>query len=413
MLGQAVLLALLSQSATATEGSAVESLPTYDYVVYSLVAVFLITFGGLMSGLNVGMLSLDELELEQKIATGTPAERKQASKILRVIDKHHWLLVSILLGNAACSETLPLILGFMFNEVISIVISVTFVLFCGEIIPQAFMTGPDQLKIAGRLVIFVRILMIVMAPISFPLSLLLDRFLGHTPRGVFSIDDLSSRVRLHRSHSQTEGPNGRATVLDPGQLNIIIGALQLKGKFVREYMTQINLVYSVCDTATLDANLMRQMRKLGHSRVPIYSGSQKERIYGYILIKQFIGRRLATPKPLRDSDIEVMRPIITTPDTDMLTLMYQFKESNCHIAIVVDPLRRLDKREFSGLEGDHTEPCLGIITLEAVFELILQVDILDEKDVSQSTRSSMLSGIVRKSQHPNPVKAPSPTAINF
>jgi hypothetical protein len=42
-----------------------------------------------MSGLNVGMLSLDELELEQKISSGTEEEKKMARRVLPVISDHH------------------------------------------------------------------------------------------------------------------------------------------------------------------------------------------------------------------------------------------------------------------------------------------------------------------------------------
>ena len=46
--------------------------------------------------------------------------------------KHHLLLVSLLLANAACMEALPIFLGYMMADWLAIIISVTAVLFFGE-----------------------------------------------------------------------------------------------------------------------------------------------------------------------------------------------------------------------------------------------------------------------------------------
>ena len=53
------------------------------------------------------------------------------------------MLVTLLLCNALCMETLPLFLDKMMPELFAILTSVTCVLFFGEIIPQAVCTGPN------------------------------------------------------------------------------------------------------------------------------------------------------------------------------------------------------------------------------------------------------------------------------
>lgn len=45
------------------------------------VASFCAAWGGLMSGLTVGLLSIDELELELKAMTGTEDEKRKAANI--------------------------------------------------------------------------------------------------------------------------------------------------------------------------------------------------------------------------------------------------------------------------------------------------------------------------------------------
>lgn len=85
-----------------------------------------------MSGLTLGLLSLDMMGLEVMKQAGTPQEQKYAKRIYPVIKRHHILLVTLLLGNAACVESMPIFLDKISNPVMAIVISVTAVLLFGE-----------------------------------------------------------------------------------------------------------------------------------------------------------------------------------------------------------------------------------------------------------------------------------------
>jgi metal transporter CNNM len=114
-------------------------------------------FAGLMSGLTVGYLSIDDLVLELKTSTGSGEEKAQAYKVLPILAHRHWLLCTLLISNAAAMETLPIFLNYLVPEYLAIIISVTLVLTFGEIIPQAICTGPDQVKIAAYLAPFTKV----------------------------------------------------------------------------------------------------------------------------------------------------------------------------------------------------------------------------------------------------------------
>jgi metal transporter CNNM len=144
----------------------------------NLFNLVLTAFAGLMSGLTVGYLSIDDLVLELRSSTGTDEEKQHACKVLPILADRHWLLVTLLLMNAFAMETLPLCLDKLVPEYLAIIISVTLVLFIGEVFPQAVCTGPDQVKIAAMVSPITRFLMLVSSPISKPLGALLDRLLG-------------------------------------------------------------------------------------------------------------------------------------------------------------------------------------------------------------------------------------------
>lgn len=98
-----------------------------------------------------------------------------------ILEHHHWLLVTLLLCNAAAMEALPLFLDKMMPGYLAIIVSVTAVLFFGEVIPQALCTGPNQLTIARYSAPMVNVLMYLTCIISYPIAKLLDYFLGeHT-----------------------------------------------------------------------------------------------------------------------------------------------------------------------------------------------------------------------------------------
>lgn len=106
------------------------------------VALVCTLCAGLFSGLTIGLASIDRLTLEIDAASDPEAAR-MSKRIFPVIDKHHWMLVTLLLFNALCMETLPLFLDKMVPEVWAVLISVTAILAFGEIIPQAVCTGPS------------------------------------------------------------------------------------------------------------------------------------------------------------------------------------------------------------------------------------------------------------------------------
>ena len=56
-----------------------------------------------------------------------------AKAILPILSQHHLLLVTLLLMNAAANEALPLFLDELVPSYIAIVLSVTIVLFFGEV----------------------------------------------------------------------------------------------------------------------------------------------------------------------------------------------------------------------------------------------------------------------------------------
>jgi len=128
--------------------------------------------------------------------SGTEQERQCAKQIIPLVKNAHYLLVTLLLCNAAAMEALPIVLDHLVHAITAVVISVTAVLFFGEIIPQA-VCSKHGLLIGTYMAWPVRILMLLTFPISWPISKLLDFVLGGEHSTLFRRSQLKALVSIH------------------------------------------------------------------------------------------------------------------------------------------------------------------------------------------------------------------------
>lgn len=79
--------------------------------VYLGVAIALVLLGGVFAGLTIALMGQDEIYLQVIATSGDGSEKKDATKVLRLLKKgKHWVLVTLLLSNVITNETLPIVL---------------------------------------------------------------------------------------------------------------------------------------------------------------------------------------------------------------------------------------------------------------------------------------------------------------
>jgi metal transporter CNNM len=150
----------------------------YRYLLTIAAIALCLTVAALAAGLTLGLLGLDPLLLLIKErAAPTEAERQMAQQLLPIVRQHHRLLVTLLLLNAVANEALPLFLESLVPPAVAVVLSVTLVVFFGEILPAAVFTGPHQLTLAHALLPLVRLVLWLLYPLAGPLAALLDALL--------------------------------------------------------------------------------------------------------------------------------------------------------------------------------------------------------------------------------------------
>ncbi|CAL5393032.1 unnamed protein product [Camellia sinensis] len=287
------------------------------FFIYAGISCGLVLFAGIMSGLTLGLMSLGLVELEILQRSGTASEKRQAAVIL---------------------PALPLYLDKLFNQFLAILLSVTFVLFFGEVIPQAICTRYG-LAVGANFVWLVRILMIICYPIAYPIGKILDCVLGHND-ALFRRAQLKALVSIH---SQEAGKGGELT---HDETTIISGALDLTEKAIdglklhlslleqtaEEAMTPIESTFSLDVNSKLDWEAMGKVLARGHSRVPVYSGNPKN-IIGLLLVKSLLTVRPETETPV--SAVSIRRIPRVPADMPLYDILNEFQKGSSHLAAVV------------------------------------------------------------------------------
>lgn len=163
-----------------------------------------IALSGTFSGLTLGLMSLDIIDLRVLIESGTRRERWYAQRILPVRRSGNWLLCTLLIGNTAVNSALAIITADLFGGLVGFLSSTIAILYMGEIIPQA-VCHRFGLIIGAYTIPLVRLLMYLTAPLSFTTAKVLDFLLGGEPVTRYNKSQLKSLLSIHGTQVNDDG----------------------------------------------------------------------------------------------------------------------------------------------------------------------------------------------------------------
>ena len=321
-------LLLQALAGTTDDRTPIHSLPSADYIIYSCVGVVLVLLGGLMSGLTVGLLGIDEISLELKIASGTKEEKAEALKVLKIISEHHLLLVTLLLANALAMEALPLCLDTMFNTEISLIVSVTFVLAFGEVIPQSLCTGSNQIKIACRCVPIVRVFIFILFPIAYPISKLLDWIFGlKAVKRKLGDNELKTFIGIQKAESYDQGG------LDNFQVKMMSNTMDLNKPNIDIVLIPLDKMPMANLESPLGYGMVSLLCHSNIGYVTVYKDTL-DNICGYFRMQKVFGSMMNKEFYVKDIGLEEINTI--SVDTSLLNCLKELESYNCDIVYVTD-----------------------------------------------------------------------------
>lgn len=368
-----------------------EKLKNSAFWTYFLICLVLVCFAGLMSGLTVGYLSIDDLVLELKAEIGSEEEKQAAAIVLPILANKHLLLVTLLVWNAAAMEALPIFINKLVSELVAILMSVSLLLVFGEVIPQAVCAGPDQIKIAAFITPLINKLILVSYPLCYPIAKVLDYILGEHHKSRFKNTDLKTLIELHtfnalkevsENHEQEMEDKG----LDAEQANLMINTIEARKVQIKDIVIDFEQVFMLDYDEPIDSYRLHLIMDRGFSRIPVYCNGLRNNVIGILRIKSLLGKDLNNPISLRDMKVKLNKPEVAGPNLNVFELLESFKQGKSHMAIITEDVEKLKfkfdnfSKEIENLEEYTSIRIIGIVTMENVIEKLIKIDILDEDD---------------------------------
>ncbi|XP_054853984.1 metal transporter CNNM4 isoform X2 [Eublepharis macularius] len=337
---------------------------------FQIALIFLLlVLSGMFSGLNLGLMALDPMELRIVQNCGTETEKRYARKIEPIRRKGNYLLCSLLLGNVLVNTTLTILLDDLIGSGLGAVIASTSgIVIFGEIVPQA-MCSRHGLAVGANTIVLTKFFMLLTFPLSYPISKILDWVLGQEIGTVYNREKLVEMLKITEPYND----------LVKEELNMIQGALELRTKTVEDVMTPLHDCFMINSDAVLDFNTMSEIMESGYTRIPVYE-EERSNIVDILYVKD-----LAFVDPDDCTTLKTITKFYNHPvhfvfhDTKLDAMLEEFKKGKSHLAIV-------QKVNNEG-EGDPFYEVLGLVTLEDVIEEIIKSEILDESDMYTDNRS--------------------------
>lgn len=228
-------------------------------VVQYILVVVLIGFSAMFSGLTLGFMGLDMTGLQIVMEGGDPVNAEYAKKIYPLRKKGNLLLCTLLLGNTGANSLVSILLAEKSGGLLGVIVSTLVILILGEITPQAACSR-YALYVGSRAVPLVRIIIIILFPVTFPLAWILDKVLGKELATVYSNEELLKLLQIHVQENAIDEETG----------NTMTGALKYKDMKVSDVMTPLSNVFMLKVDEKLSFETIAKIFQTGYSRIPVY-----------------------------------------------------------------------------------------------------------------------------------------------
>jgi Mg2+/Co2+ transporter CorB len=330
-----------------------------------LAIAVLLVLSALLSGSETAMTAASRERIWHLAGEGD----RRAKLVQRLAQHKERLIGALLIGNnivnisaaALATELFIRLVGEAGVAVATLVMTVLVVVF-GEVLPKTYAIRHAEVM-AMRMAPALRLLVLVLSPITTVLRVVVDRALrlfgSHLEGG--GLVPVTERLRGTIALAAAEG---RMKKPHKDMLGAVLDLEEIEVGMVMKHRT---------DMATIDADspiedAVRFVSTQPYTRYPVWQGDP-DTIVGVLHAKDLLAAYLeAGADAARLKLIELAAPPWFVPDTTSLLVQLQaFRQRRAHLALVVD--------EYGTLQG--------LVTLEDIIEEIVG-DIRDEKDVEVS-----------------------------
>lgn len=339
-----------------------------DAILRLLLYLGLLLMSGFFSGSETALFSLSPVQLIKLKEEGTP----RGLLVNRLLDQPRRLIATIFIGNefvnigasALLASTLAEVMAGQGKLVVSLVstfISVTLILFLGEITPKnlAVRMLERWALVAARPL---WLLALVMAPLRWVIEKIADLVVHLVARKV-SPEETAVGEDEFLTMLDVVAKEGE---IDASEHQLIHNIFEFGDRRVTEVMSPAPDVFALSYNLPL-SRIIEQVKGSIYSRVPIYQGS-RDRIVGVLYLKDLIPVAYGLSRERRRLS-DLLHPGYFIPkSTKCEQLFREFRRRRTHLALVVD-------------EYGHF---VGLVTMEDLLEELFG-EIRDEKELPSPT----------------------------
>ncbi len=268
--------------------------------------------------------------------------------------------------------------------------------------------------------------MLISAPISWVIAYLLDIMLGVHGKLRFINTDLKTLIELHtynaleqlhllaeEKHKESASDLAHSIGINEDQANIMVSAIELSEKSCTSKMIPIENTFMW--DLNQQINDTMELNHKGYSRIPVYEKT-RENIVGILRMKDLIGLENNGPLSLKEHKVELRKPLVISTNTHLLDLLREFQKGKSHMALITEnkdvetAQLRLGLTRTNSLIKNKEEmkekiensklkklQILGIITLEDIFEEMVNCKIFDEDDLDKIIKKNEVIAEVKES----------------
>jgi putative hemolysin len=339
-----------------------------EVVLRLLLYFVLLLMSGFFSGSETALFSLSPVQLIKLQQGGRP----RAMLVKQLLDQPRRLIATIFIGNEFVNIGASALLtsvthhylshqGKVVVSLVSTAISVTLILFIGEITPKNLAVRiVERWSLAAARPLW--LLAAVMAPLRWVIEKIAD-LVVHLVAGKVKEDEVVVGEDEFLTMVDVVAGEGQ---IDESEQKLIRNIFEFGDRRVTEVMTPADKVFALSYNLPF-SRILTEVRGSIYSRVPIYQGS-RDRIMGLLYLKDLIPvayRQNQARRRLQD----LLHPGYFIPKgTTCEQLFREFRRRRIHLALVVN--------EYGHL--------IGLVTMEDLLEEVFG-EIRDEKELPSPT----------------------------
>ncbi len=301
------------------------------------LAVVLLSFSAVFSGLTIGLFSLDTNELRRKMELGD----KQAERLYPIRAKGNQLLVTLIVGNVLVNSALTVILNSFTAGLVAILVSTVLITTFGEILPAAFL-NKHGLRFGARLAPQLGGLMKYTAWVSRPMGDFLDKTIGDEDDKVYTKEELLKIMDEHE---------GEHTDIEDEDLSIAKHALSFADKQIIDVMLERKNMIALKENDVLSPKLLNQLHKSPDSAFPVYTGGV-DNVTGTLYLRDLVNLdpKVTKIREVMDEDVFYVKG-----DQTLDHALSAFLHTKHHLFVVIDEKQRT----------------LGVVTIEDIMDEVM------------------------------------------